>query len=100
MREVSAKLFDNRYRAEVLLALAVSDSARDLAHAVNDAGASLVQAHPKCFGLLASLPLPAIDLLGHSLRGSAGQLDDRRRPTALRSPRPLTLPSTTAVRHL
>ncbi|WP_405728881.1 amidohydrolase [Streptomyces sp. NBC_00028] len=49
------------------------DAARDLARAVNDEGASLVQAHPERLGLLASLPLP--DLPG-ALAETRHALDD------------------------
>ncbi|MFF4656241.1 amidohydrolase family protein [Streptomyces sp. NPDC001381] len=49
------------------------DDARALARAVNDEGASLVQAHPGRFGLLASLPLP--DLPG-ALAETRHALDD------------------------
>ena len=37
------------------------NAARALARRVNDAGASMVQAHPTRFGLFASLPLPDVD---------------------------------------
>jgi 6-methylsalicylate decarboxylase len=36
-------------------------AARELARAVNDDGAEIVAAHPRRFGLLASLPLPDLD---------------------------------------
>ncbi|MGW2524400.1 amidohydrolase family protein [Streptomyces sp. NPDC001617] len=50
-----------------------ADAAGDLAREVNDEGASLVQAHPERFGLLASLPLP--DLPG-ALAETRHALDD------------------------